>query len=240
VTDPTANEHPLPEPASPSAPDHGQTPTELVPVGDPIPTEGEPPIDFAATPPTFGVTGVLAPTPAVPSAPSPTRRRPNIGDAILVVGVVAAIAAIGFAAGRLTGPATTGGRTVAVIPNGGFGGGAFGNGGPFQGGSGNGGQGGLRGGTVGRGLGAGVGIQGTVGEVASDHLTLTLASGQTVRIPIDPATQYHRQSGASASDVTTGSQVLVQLGQGRVANTVPNAGGGRTLPAAGDITIVGQ
>ncbi len=159
----------------------------------------------------------------------------HLGDAILVVAVVAAIAAIGFAAGRLTGPATTGAQTIAVIPNGGFG-----NGGPFQGGSGNGGQGGLRGGIVGRGLGAGVGIQGTVTEVAADHLTLTLASGQTVRIPIDPSTtQYHRQTAASASDVTTGSQVLVQLGQGRAANTAPN-GGGRTLPAASSITIVGQ
>ncbi len=215
MTDPAANEHPDPEPAPPSAPDHGLNPTEPVPVGGP------------------------APTPPMPANPSPPRRGRNIGDAILVVAVVATIAAIGFAAGRLTAPTPATGRVSTVVPNRGFGGGVFGNGGPGQGGYGNGGQGGLGRGSVGQGLG-GVAIQGKVTEVAPDHLTVTLVSGRTAQIPVDSSTQYQRQSGSSASGVTAGDQVQIRLAGRRGANAGQNGSGGRTLPVAISVTILGQ
>ena len=47
--------------------------------------------------------------------------------------------------------------------------------------------------------------------MTADQLTLKLASGQTVQIPLDSSTTYHSQAPATAADVTTGSTVQVQV-----------------------------
>ena len=61
-------------------------------------------------------------------------------------------------------------------------------------------------------------------------------SGQTVQVPLDSSTAYHREAGASASDVQPDTRVLVRLQAGS------GGGGVQTgqLPPASDVTIVGQ
>jgi hypothetical protein len=155
----------------------------------------------------------------------------------MVAAAFVALGGVGFAAGRVTAPAAanagTGGR--------GGNGGAF----AFPGGSftpgGNGGNGGL-----GRFAG-GLSLQGTITEVTADHITLKLANGTTVSIPVDSNTAYHRQASATSSDVTTGTQVQVQLsaganggGGGGQQPGASGAPGSRTVGPASDITIVGQ
>ena len=230
MTDPNPNLAAGPTSTQPGTPAPEPARTEPVPVA--------PPVVASATP--SGVPYVAPPVPAAPAVAAPAPRRRGMIDGILVVAAVVAIGGIGFAAGRLTAPASTPTRVTAGFPNGGFGNGTFGNNGNGQG---NGGQAG-NGGFIGRGFGGGLAIQGEITEIAADHLTLKLASGQTVQIPLDASTQYHQQTGASSGDVKTGSQVLVQLSTGAAAapgaSGAPNAGGGRTLPAAANVTIVGQ
>jgi hypothetical protein len=169
-------------------------------------------------------------------------------NVLLGVALVVAVGGVAFAAGRATAPA-------AVAANGG-GDGRFGNGGQFfgpnasgaPGGDGNGGRAGGPGGIL---TGGGLSIEGTVTAVAADSITLQLANGQSVTIPVDAATTYHTQSAATASDVKNGSTVLVQLdggrgvftGNGNNGNGNGNGGAGasgqprRTLPTARSITL---
>jgi hypothetical protein len=187
----------------------------------------------------------------VPVAPLAVTRRPmrrrGVVDVVLVVAAVFAIGGIGFAAGRVTAPAAqaTTGR--------------FGGGGQLPGAIGNGGTNGgtnAQGGTGQRGLGgafggAGFTITGQVTELTSDHLTLKLSSGQTIQIPVDSTTAYHTQAVATASDVTTGSTVEVQVSRGTSATGTGNGGtgnggtgtngfgGGRlTLGPASSVTVL--
>jgi hypothetical protein len=74
----------------------------------------------------------------------------------------------------------------------------------------NGGGGGLFGGR-GALTGEGLAIQGTVTAVSDTSLTLALPSGATIDVPLGPATTYHRQAAASASDLHPGVRVLVQV-----------------------------
>lgn len=211
---------------TPGAPTSGLPGTS--PAADGIPPAWNlPPAPFPVPP--------VMPATSAPVAPAKRRRDPL--TIVMVVAAFVALGGVGFAAGRVTAPAAantgTGGR--------GGNGGAFNfPGGSFTPGGGNGGFGRLAG---------AVSITGTITEVTADHITLKLANGTSLTIPVDSNTAYHRQASASATDVTTGAQVQVQLsagangggggGQQPGASGAPSTGG-RTLGPASDITIVGQ
>jgi hypothetical protein len=181
------------------------------------------PVGTPSTPP-FGSPGrmsdadlgrPLAPEPAQVVA-TPVRRRGAGGmliNAVLGLALVVAVGGVAFAAGRATAP-TTATRT-GTGANGGF---ANGQGGFVPGGPRASGAPGFGGGGLGfGGGGAGLSIEGTVSAVGADGITLTLTSGQTVTIPTSSSTTYHQRTAGSASDVTTGSTVIVQLAGGRGA-----------------------
>ncbi len=190
-----------------------------------------------------------APAPAEPAPTVVATRRPR-RDPLPIVLALAALVAVGgisFAAGRLSAPeaAARTGLTGAGLPGTGQRGG-LGNG---QGQPGNGNGNGF--GNIGRALGSGLAIRGTVTAVAADHITIRTESGQSVDIPTGAATTYHRQAAATATDVTAGTSVLVQLepntgGAGQPGSSgAPNAsnlpgGLGRFFGTARDITIVAQ
>ena len=163
----------------------------------------------------------------------------RILDLLLALAAAVAIAGVAFAIGRMTAPT---GVSTGLARGGFAAGGGVGSGGGF--------------GRAGRG--GVLAIQGSVVAVTSDHLTLKLASGQTVQIPLSTTTAYHRSGPATVTDVATGSQVLVQFAP-RVPGS-PNqgsGGGGQAVPgqspaapgqgeprflsgAATDVTVVGQ
>ncbi len=98
-------------------------------------------------------------------APQPRRRGRASSGLVLVGAMLVAIAGVAFAAGRTTAPAST------ASTAGGFGNGAAG---PRASGD------------VGQAGGGGsISLSGTVVDVTSDHLTLELASGQTVQVALD-------------------------------------------------------
>lgn len=169
----------------------------------------------------------------------------------ILLGVAAAIAigGLAFAGGRLTAPA-------AASTRGGLGSGGFGNGG-FGGGSGAG-QGATGQGFAGRGGFGGISIKGTVSAVSADSITVTLAGGTSVTIPLDASTTYHTATPAAAGAVTVGSQVAVTpgaraaAGNGGSATNGGGQGGGAPAPSgapgigrlsfgpASDVTVIGQ
>lgn len=181
--------------------------------------EPAPPTHPAAPPPTGG---------GMPAGGATTAKRSGSArllNAVLAIAVALAIGGVAFAAGRLTAPAPTN---------------PFGNGGPgqfFGNGNGNNGQGGPGGFLA----GGGVTLEGTVESLSGTTLTLKTSSGQTIQVTLDGTTTYHAQSDASASDVTTGSTVLVRVegfrGGGPGASFAPGNGGGTDQTAA-DVTVV--
>jgi len=207
------------------APLAGQPPAGAPFAGAPAGSQpGESPFGGAPTP--YGA-ALAAPTPVVPVT---TRRRSTSAmfvNLLLGVAVVVAVGGVAFAAGRATAPATT-----AASGRNGFGGngGSFGpnaSGAPGRDGFG--------------GAGGGISLSGTVTAVSADSITLQLASGQSITIPTSAQTTYHSQTAATASDVTSGSDVIVQLsGGGRFVNGGGQAagngganGGGQNPPASG-------
>jgi hypothetical protein len=113
-----------------------------------------------------------------------------------------ALGGVAFAGGRLTAPAAT----AAGAGNGGR---LFGPNGSFAPG-----QGGRAPGLGGFGAGFGsanLSIKGTVAEVTSTSITLQLANGGTITLGIDGSTTYHQQESTSASNVSKGEQVIVQV-----------------------------
>ena len=175
-------------------------------------------------------------TPVSPVRAAPRRRR-GLVDVVLVVATIFAVSGIGFAIGRITAPAT-------AAATAGRGTGQFQGNGPRASGAPNGqfpggGQGGF-------GQGAGAIITGEVVEVTADHLTLKLANGQSIQIPLTATTTYHSQAPATAADVTPGSTVHVQVSRGGAGGSGgtggPAASGGpgngRGFGAASDITVV--
>jgi hypothetical protein len=183
------------------------------------------------------------PEPAMPSlavapvAAGPVNARAGISNRalnlLLGAALVLAAAGVAFAAGRMTAPAPA--LTGGTFPGGGvFNGQANGNGRPN--GNGNGAVGII-------GNGGGPSIEGTVESVTDTTLTIKTADGQTIQIALAEGTTYHAQTDASASDVVTGSKVLVRLdfrrGDGA---TGPSAsagpGGGTTGMTANDVTVV--
>jgi hypothetical protein len=167
--------------------------------------------------------------------PATTKRRSgsvSAGTIVLVLAGMVAIGGLGFAVGRVSAPAsTTAGRGTF--------GGAFANGeNPFANGRPlpSGGFAGLGGG---RNFGAS--IQGTVQSVDGSSLTLKLASGQTLTVGIDSSTTYDQQTAGSASDVTTGSTVIIRVsrtGDGGAAASPGAAASAGTLGTASSVTVV--
>jgi hypothetical protein len=165
-----------------------------------------------ASPPPAPVASIVAP-------PKKRSAAATFVNVLLGLAVVIAVGGVAFAAGRATAPAAT---TTGRFGNGN--GGFAGNGGFGPNASGAPGRGGF-GGAFG-GAGGGVSIQGTVTAVASDSITLQLASGQTITIPTSSSTTYHSQTPATAADVTAGKTVQVQLGGGRFRGGANGANGG--------------
>lgn len=157
----------------------------------------------------------------------------------LATAIAVAIGGIGFAAGRMTAPASVGGASGGRT----FGGGqlpgqganqapggqapnGFSGGGSFRGDDGFGD--GLRG-VLGAG---GLSVQGTVQSVEGGVLTLRLASGQAIQVALGSTTTYHAEAAASSSDVKTGGTVIVRLQLTRGQDSAA------TSPTAADVTIV--
>lgn len=187
----------------------------------------------AAPAPSTAPAGQSGPPPAASFTPPPTfvapvipqRRRSSLLTTVLLVSAAAiAVAGISFAVGRVTAPpvaaATTDGRqffgnrpNASANPNVGglFRSGAFG----------------------------GVGIRGTVVSIDGSTITVKLANGQQVKVQTDSSTTYHQQTGGSASDVSSGKSVIVQVqpGAGAFANGAAN---GTATIKASDITVAGQ
>lgn len=212
-------------------------PTEISP-----PQWSAPPVVPTTPTTTSAVPATGAPMPAhdTPVSPvtaaRPSARKRGAIDVVLIVAAIFAIGGIGFAVGRVTSPAA---NTAATAGGGSVQGGqGNGQGGQFP----DGGQGGLFG-------AGGVTISGEVVAVTADQLSLKLASGQTIQIPLDSTTTYHSQAPATAADVTAGATVQVQVGRGtgRGPNASPGTGGtgggtangGRfQLGAATSVTVV--
>ena len=188
----------------------------LQPAGDQPPRDDPGP----ATPSVLPLASVIA-------KPAPSGRGTSL--LLLLAGAVA-VGGLAFAGGRLTAPAaatTTGRQGTGQLP----GGQLPGNGQGFAG----------RGDAFG-----GISLSGTVSAVSADAITLELASGTSITIPLDAATAYHAATAATAGDVTVGSQVRVTPGS-RTANPAasrdPNASpgpgaGGISFGAATDVTVV--
>ena len=183
----------------------------------------------------------------VPVPVTPVTKRKGSGawiNVALAIAVAIAIGGVAFAVGRSTAPTSASGQTGRGFGNGGLGGG-FGNGGQFPTGSGApdfGGQGGFpRGGRT---------INGTVESITAETMTIKVASGQTIEVTLGSATTYSTKAPATASDVTTGATVEVQLdfraggglgnGQGNGGNGQGN--GGQAAPGpfgtASNVTVV--
>jgi hypothetical protein len=155
----------------------------------------------------------------------PRSRSSRALNLALAAAVVVAIGGVSFALGRGTAPASA--------PTG------FGAGGP---GSGNGAFPNASGAPIGGGFGAagaaGISIEGTVTAVDADSMTIETAAGQTIELSIDAGTEYHQQEAAGASDVTTGSTVIVRTDG--FAGRGPGGPGSSALPnaTATEITVV--
>ena len=168
----------------------------------------------------------FAPPPAFIAPALPQRRRSSLLTTVLLVSAAAvAVAGISFAVGRVTAPAAAAGTGNGrqFLGNG--------NGNPNPGDNGNGGF--FRSGAFG-----GVGIRGTVTSVDGSTITVKIANGQEVKVQTDSTTTYHQQASGSASDVSSGKSVIVEVqpgagGFGSVTN------GTRTIRAS-DITVAGS
>ena len=155
-----------------------------------------------------------APAPAQAPAPAPAPVRPpasggsSRGTTLLfaLAGIIA-VGGVAFAVGRLTAP-------PAAAATGRFGTGTagfrsqFGANASFAPGEA---RGFLGGGLAGAAGAADVSLRGTVQSINGNTLTLKTASGSTVTVDLSGSTTYHKQAAASSTDVTTGSQVLVQV-----------------------------
>ena len=156
------------------------------------------------------------------TTPVPPRRRG--GGALLVGASLVAVAGLAFAVGRFTAPAA-----ATTLPVGGFPTGSFAPGGP--------------GGTiVGGGLGGGIMLRGEVTAITSDSITIKLANGSEVVVPIDGDTDYRTSTPGSQTDVTVGSTVAVQPGavsRQPGASLTPGGGpAGLDFRPAEEITVV--
>jgi hypothetical protein len=159
----------------------------------------------------------------------PERRSRSASSLLMVLAGAVAIGGLAFAAGRLTAPAAAAGPGgTGQLPGGGQ---LSADGQGFPG--------------RGQGFG-GMSIQGTVTAVTSNEITIELASGSTVTIPVDADTTYRSATAATADAVKVGSEVAVTPGA-RAADpdATPHpdaepglAGGGISFGAASEVTVV--
>ena len=199
------------------------------------------PSNSEALRPTTPPTTPVAPSP-VAAAPEPLptakpkRSSGRLLNIVLGVAVAVAVGGVAFAIGRTTAPASAGttglGGFGANFPNASFVPGASGAPG-FPGG--------------GRGAfgGAGLTIRGTVESVDGDLVTIKTTNGQTIQVSTSADTTYSTQTPGSASDVTDGTTVQVQVdptgGAGGFGGGLqPGASNAPTGPVgtAGSITVV--
>ncbi len=189
----------------------------------------------------------VPPEPGMPDEPDVPLARARRGAAasprwvsvVLGAALVVAVAGVAFGAGRISAGSA---QATLAGASGVRGGAGLPGGSGVQGGPGIGGQGvpGGDGGASGRGFGfgddggrgfRGAGIQGTVSSISGDSMTVTLADGRTVTVALGGSTTYHRQTTASAGDVTNGSRVVVRI-------DVQSLRSGATTPAASDVTVL--
>jgi hypothetical protein len=193
------------------------------------------------------------PAPAQGPAPAPGRPRTSGGSSrgttiLYIVAGLIAVGGVAFAVGRVTAPA-------AAASTSRFGTGAaafrsqFGAGSSFAPGAAR----GFFGGTGAAGLagGAAISLRGTVQSINGTTMTVQTASGSAVTVNLGSSTTYHKQAAASASDVTAGSQVVVQVAfnrtgiaagagaSGAPAGGAPLASGATRTFTASDVTVVG-
>jgi len=223
--DDVTSAYPAPSYPAPSYPVAAAAPTQPPQATIPVPATSDP---FDRPIPVAPVAPVVAP---------PVHSRRGSGmlvNVVLGLALVVAVGGVAFAVGRATAPATAAATRTGFVP---------GAGGPNASGA--------PGGTFNGGLGGaagGLSIQGTVTAVGADSITLLLASGQSITIPIDAQTTYHQREAATSVAVTNGSTVIVQLegGRGALGNgdggqgVGPNASGapGRNPGRASTITVV--
>ena len=135
--------------------------------------------------------------PAATARPGQVRRASSV-TALLVIAAVVAAVGIGFAAGRVTSTGQTG--TGGIVT------------GPMGGGAPAGLEGGPGAGSFDPGsIGIDVGLTGTVVSVASDAITIKLASCQTTTIAIGASTTYHEQTSTIGASVSAGQTVSVKV-----------------------------
>ncbi len=174
---------------------------------------------------------------------TPRRSGSNLLSIALAVAGLVAVGGLAFAVGRVTAPATAATATR-------FGTDAAGSG--FSG-TGTNGLGGTRGNAFGGFAGAAnLIVRGTVAAISADRLTLTVANGTSIEIPLSSSTTYHQQNAATVKDVEVGSSVLVEVGgfarqlgaPGSSAggsfdpNATPNPSQVPSLGPASDVTVV--
>jgi hypothetical protein len=150
--------------------------------------------------------------PSIPAGPTatPTAGRSSgsrVLNIVLGIAVAVAIGGVAFAVGRTTAPVSAASPAVGRFGNGQFpsasGAPAFGNGG--QAGD------GRIGGPAFLGRGNGLTMTGTVDSIAGGTMTITTEDGQTIELILGPDTTYSTKTAASASEVTEGSTVEVQI-----------------------------
>jgi len=189
---------------------------------DPVQPAGDAPPAATTQPAAVPVTPGLLPLASVIAKPASSSGR-STSLLLLLAGAIA-IGGLAFAGGRLTAPAaaTTGRTGTGQLP---------GNGQGF----------------LGRGDGfGGISLAGTVSAVSAASITVELASGTSITIPLDGKTAYHTATAATADAVTVGSQVRVTPGGSTGnpgASLDPNASpgpgaGGISFGAATDVTVV--
>lgn len=173
-------------------------------------------------------------------APAPvtatvTARKRNPLDVVLIGAAIVALAGVAFATGRLTAPTTPSAANAGLTAGdaAGRGAGRPGPGASFVPGQGGPGGVGAGGGLAGGGLAGGVTVSGSIVSVSATQITVQLANGTTVNIPIDTSTTYHTQASASSSDVKTGAKVEIQVSG---AARAPGASGGPAAAASGGTT----
>jgi hypothetical protein len=175
-------------------------------------------------------------TPVTPVAPVTRPVRPagasaRVVNLALAAAFVVAVGGVAFAAGRGTAPAASTGAALlpaGLGPNASFAVGVD------------------PGGLGGRGLtgAGGLSLEGTVVGLDEDALRIETASGQTIELTIDGETEYHRQADAGATDLSTGSTVIVRIEGGARGGLGGGAGAGASgapglqAGTATDVTIV--
>jgi len=191
------------------------------------PQAGQPTPPASPAPPAFAPPPAFTPPPEFVAPAIPRRRSSLLTSVLLAAAGAVAVAGLAFAAGRLTAPAA-----ASTTGTGRFGGGQGFAGRSFAPGAGN----GLR------GAFGGLGLRGTVTAVDGNTITVKLANGTQIKVQTDASTTYHQQASGSASDVTSGKSVIVELQSGAGGFGGGANGGTRTTPTvkASDITVAGS